>query len=257
MEQEFLQPNVFKTIENSETATIIVPLYCYTKDNTIKELDDMTFRMAMLKVRSYFHKIYIVFVAEKGNVNSSIMNILMGKKLGGNCLGTEVDTLSTMGMYIEEGITFALEKTNSNYFVVFNPWNMLADDSIDMLLERANKQDIDICSGYDVAKEKVSDIEFETYQFNPVREFQSLDTNLFGFKRSVAERMVVDINYQTKKYLDRDLWQLLKTKGITAISSQAVKYFPFNINWEPIEGNAEVEQDKQYFIKKWGYSIED
>ena len=269
---EEIPKDIFQTIPPSETVTIIVPLYGYFKENVIPELtseikyDELVngkkversiypLSISLSKIRSFFHKVYYIFVAEQGRVDLNTRNILLGKSMGGNSKGLDIEPYSTYSMYLDEGLKYALEKTDSKYLICINPWIMVTKSTIDQLLERINRIDIEVCSGYN-AKKDVSAEDFEDCKFTPIKEFNNLDINLFAFRRSLAERISIDIDYKTKEMFEKDLQQTFHSKNETVISSQIAPYFHFDVDWTPIEGEEEIAQDKARFLNKWKFNSE-
>ena len=249
------ESNAFSTVPKEDTCTIIVPLYGYYRDSVIKGLDAEVLRVSLLRLRSFYHKVYYVFVGERGRVDSSVYNVLIGKSMSGNTLGVEVEQNSTYSTYLDEGLKFALERTTSKYFICVNPWLLTGKNTVDTMIERVNKTDIAVCSSYDFRKAGVDAAVFDNYKYNPAREYRdsAFDINFFGFTRPVAEKTVIDVTYRTREYLEQDMFQTFHSKGHNIVISQNMPIYSFEFDWSLLESEEDSEIDKAYFQKKWGF----
>jgi len=245
--------DIFSTIPKDETATIIIPLYGFLKEQVVPDLTVEVLNVALFRLRSFFHKVSFVFVGEKGRVDDKVLNALVNRKIQRDTKGVEVEAHATYAMYLNEGIRYALENTTSKYFICANPWVMFGKDAIDVLLERINRVDVSVCSGFDLRKDNIPAADFDSHRYNPAQEFIGFDINLFGFTRPVAEQLTIDVNYQTKEYLRFDISQYIHSKAQNVISSQAIPIYSLDIDWSTLEGEDETNADKARFQEKWGF----
>ncbi|MHB8483464.1 MAG: hypothetical protein ACYDBV_12150 [Nitrospiria bacterium] len=255
--------SILDSIPKSETVAIVVPLYGMFRDGVIPELTEefeydgkksTVFQTSMSRLRSYKHKYYYVFVGEKGRVSDSVMHSIMGKNLAGNTRGVEVEQHATYAMYVDEGIRYALENLDSKFIVVAAPWLMLKEESIDSIMAVTNGIGSDVTSGFDLRRDNVSPADFENHVYNPPRRFWGINVNFFGANRSVLESIKIDTGYKTQTYFERDLWQIMQSKGLTSFMFQDIMVYSVDIDWSPLEGTPEREDDKARFLQKWGFA---
>jgi hypothetical protein len=250
---ETVSPDIFATIPKEDSVAFVLPLYGFTKDSLVKGLSAESLQVALFRLRSFFHKAYYIFVAEKDRIDERTLNILIGMQVAGNVKGIEVESKSTFGMYLEEGMRYALDNTSSKYIVCASPWIMIGKDSVDVLLERVNRIDVAVCSAFDVKKENVQPADFDSHKFVPVQEFINFDLNLFGFTKQIGDTITFDPRYKTKEMLQQDIFQVLHSRNQNVITSQGVPVYSFDVDWSLIEGKDELDSDREYFKNKWGF----
>lgn len=253
-------PDIFATIPKEETATIIVPLYEMTKDSLVPVITHEMLQVALLRLRSFFHKSYLVFVGESGRTTNEALAVVQGHLAAHNAVYTEIEQFSSFGMYLQAGLKAGLEQTESKYFIFATPWQMVGSSSVDVLLERINRIDIAMCSGFDtrlpvpsIGYEGVSPADFDSVKFNPPREFLGIDVNFFGMTKTIADTLQFDPTYSTRSMLQQDLFQVLKSRQSYAAITQQVPIYTFDIDWSPIEDEQAISADKEYFKSKWGF----
>lgn len=251
--QEGPKPDIFATIPAEETVAIIIPLYEMVKDGLIPAINYQMLEVSLLRLRSYFHKTFKIFVGEKTRTTDEALSIVQGHLAAKNALLVDTDEFATFGMYLQDGLDAAKQHTTSKYFIIATPWQMVGNDSLDVILERVNKIDVGVVSGFDVRGVGVEPGDFDAYKFNPPREFTSLDLNFWGITRAVAEGLQFDLKYQTRQMLERDMFQTLHSRGYNAITSQQAPIYTFNIDWTPLEGDKEKTEDLEHFKSKWGF----
>jgi len=251
--QDGPKPDIFATIPPEETVAIIIPMYEMTKDGLVPAVNYQMLEVALLRLRSYFHKTFKIFVGEKTRTTDEALGVVQGHLAAKNALLVDTDEFATLGMYIQDGLEAAKQHTTSKYFIVATPWQMVGNASVDVLLERSNKVDVGIVSGFDVRSAGVAPADFDTYKFNPPREFRALDINFWCITRAVADSLVIDPKYQTQEILQRDIFQLMHARGYNVIQSQQAPIYTFAIDWTPAEGEKELAEDKEYFKSKWGF----
>jgi hypothetical protein len=251
--QDGPKPDIFATIPPEETAAIIVPMYEMTKDNLIPAVNYQMLEVALLRLRSYFHKTFKIFVGEKARTTDEALGVVQGYLAAKNALLVDTDDYATLGMYLQDGLDAAMNSTTSKYFIFATPWQMVGNSSVDVLLERSNKVDVGIVSGFDVRSAGVAPADFDEYKFNPPREFRALDLNFWCITRTVADSLKFDPKYQTQKLLERDIFQLMHSRGYNVIQSQQAPMYTFAVDWSVTEGDVETAEDKEYFKSKWGF----
>ena len=255
--------NLDKTLDNfiahtgKSKVAVIVPLYGYWKDIQDNPLNAQTLQLSIDRITSSIHQIYIFFVAEPERTARDIKNLLVVKERAGNCSFISVETGASYGDYIRKGVEVAQE-TDSAYFIVLNPWNLIQRIGIDVMVDRINYADEAVLiSGFDLRPEiKTEEFDpevFESKHYNIPEEKQRVDSNFMGIARYGLELSPLDPNIKTAHYLECDMWQSLYSKNYNAVASQRLPMFVFDVNINELENPADLESDKQYFISKWGF----
>lgn len=252
--QEEASTDIFATIPKEETVCFIVPMYGYIQGYDV--LNSEILQIFLYRLRSFFHQAYYVFVAERETIDKESFSILSGRVMQGNVKVVETEKHSTLSMYFETGLDFAINKMNSNYFVFATPWTVLGKDSVDVAIERVNKTDIGICSGFDVRKDDVKPEDFEAKRYSPAMEYKNFDVNFFAFNRAVAETIKVDTSFLSRDIFGRDIERYIRTRGYIVITSQSVPFYSYDIDWSFIEEEKNRVEDIKRFRDKWGYLIE-
>jgi len=240
-------------IPTTETVTFVIPLYGFTNDVNIDLLDYNALRMTLLNLKSKNIGSYIIFVGENGNTNINVLNVIEGMKKGGNVRAVETEKYSSLAMYLNEGIRSALELTSSNFIICVSPFVMLQQDTVDRMIDILNKGEIGIYSGFDARIDGVSDTEFEGKEYIPIKYFDLVDINLFGFHRNSADNVLFDTEYRSRKYLAIDLWNSMRMKGYECVNSNAALFWSLDIDWSSLDTDSNVSLDKDRFIKKWRF----
>jgi hypothetical protein len=253
MPNEKVNIPISSSIPKSETCSVIVPLYGFRNDNVIPQLNAENLLITLQRINLFYHKFYLIFVVERKQLPDEIKNILIGKNSGGNVKVVVVDEGSPYLTYIENGVECALNETSSNFIACVNPSVILQPFALDNIIERVNKSDIDICSGYDVRKPGIVVSLFDDMVIDAPKEYQGFDTNFFIAKKPAMQLLAFDPNYFTRYFIDRDIWSIANSKGLISICSERYLYYSFDVNWKKMESRDEFEMDRQYFIKKWGF----
>ncbi len=253
---ETVAPDIFATIPKEETATIIVPMYGYQRPGGVPALNAQMLSIPLFRLRSFFHAVYLIFVYEEKSLEKDVNDFISARQMQGNSLRVEISRESSFGMFLEAGFAESLDKTASRYLIVAAPWQVLGKDSVDVLLERINRVDIGLCSGYDVRKAGVQPANFDKYKFVPIQEFRDFEINFFGVTKPVAQMMKFDPQYKTRKMLEKDLYQQLRI-NYNIISSQGVPIYPLVDEMPEIEAPSARLEDIERFKMKWKFVPQD
>ena len=239
---------------------VIIPLYGYWKGikEENRQLDLDALRTTLNRVHSMLHEVYIFFVAHPKSLTSDIANELVVRTQSGNTACVPVEKKASYGDYVRAGIDAALSQTEVKFITVLNPWVIVQHQGLDRLVERLNKDDAKVVSGYDVkrlisADESLMAKEFDGFNPNIPDEIVSLKFDFVGMSRETAQVIKFDSHYHSHTYLEMDTWQEMYRQGYTFVSSQKIPIYPFDLKWELIEDEGVEESDRQYFISKWGF----
>lgn len=255
-----------KTLDNfiahtgKSKVAVIIPLFGYWDNVEDNPLDLQTLQLTVDRINSSVHQIYIFFVGESKRLPKKIQNyILVHAKAGGNCQGVNLEEGASYADYVREGLAAAQRYTDSSYFVVLNPWNIIQRIGIDVMVDRINYGDgAKIISGFNLRPEIKADdfnpAEFEKLQFNLPVEKYKVDSNFMGMTRQFLEMTPIDPKIKTAYFLEVDMFQNMHAQGFTAIASQRIPMFVFEVNVELLEDPLDLEEDKKYFISKWGFN---
>lgn len=254
-----------KTLENFMSVTaksavaVIVPLYGFWSDIPDNPVNGQVLQMALSRLYSNVHHLYIIFVAHPqsipNNLNdpSSVANILLAKSKMGNTKNIPVKRNASYTEYIREGIDYAVTETNAQFIVVFNPWVMIQEGALDVLVDRCNRaDDAKVISGFDL-RTLIGPEEFDAYRNYTPSEEWDFSFNFVAMPRYIAEMIILDAEYQTHVFLERDIWQQIAQKSFVLVASQRIPIFPFDFPWKNYETRQTFEADKQHFISKWTF----
>lgn len=247
--------HTFMNTAAKSKVAVVVPMYGYWQDAS-GQLDDQTLKATMDRAFSNIHQLYFIFVAEEKRLSDKVGSALIGISKGGNFKGVAAKAGDSYGEYLRAGIECAIHETEASYVVVINPWQMLQYNGIDILIDRINKEDAKVVSGFDV-KGTIDGEAFHEYKFNKPLEYKGLELSFFGMKKYTAEVINFDPNYKTHYFIGRDAWQTLFTKGFESMISQRIPIFTFDMDWHEFESESDFEQDRIYFESKWHYGLED
>jgi|ERR1035437_616120 hypothetical protein len=240
----------FMSVTAQSKVAIIVPLFGYWKDMASQQLDKNTLKLVLDRIYSSAHQAYVIFVADK-RVPDEVANLLVIRAQGLNTQGVMVDVGASYGDYIRAGMKLALEK-DAQYIVNINPWILLQHNAIDILVDRVNRNDAKIVSGYDL-RGSIEPVDFVTTSFQIPKEERDLSLDCCAMKRYAAELIGIDSHYKTHLFLARDMWQSMYTQGFDVITSQRVPIYSLDVDWSEMESEADFEADKAYFIGKWKF----
>jgi hypothetical protein len=250
--EKTLESFISKT-EKSKIA-VVIPMFGYWKESY--QLDELTLKATLSRIYSHIHQIYLLFLVDEDSNRTPmrVASMMAGKYKGGNCAIIPVKKGSGYGEYLRIGIQKAIA-TNSQYIVVANPWIQISTNGIDILVDRINRNDAYIVSGFD-CKGKIDPGAFDKQIYNLPDEFRGIDINLFGMKKTTAEIISFDEGFKTHYFIGRDAWQTVFTKGFESIITQRVPIFSFDVDWTEFESAVQFKQDENYFISKWKYGDE-
>lgn len=251
MENKTVQ-KFMSSIPKESKVSVIIPLYGYWKGLPVEQLNEETLKASLYNLKSSSHKLYFIFVAETKRLSKGLMNVLAGVRQAGNFMGVDVGEGSSYNTYLWEGLTHAIENTDSQYFIVMNPWIMLQEDSIDQMLERVNRKDVALASGFDV-KPEVSPENFLEFKYNLPKEMRELSLDFLGMTRAIAESLQIDSGFKTHFFLAADFWRMMYAKGYEVVTSQFLPIYSFDIDWSLIEKGEDFESDKNHFLTKWKF----
>lgn len=247
-------------IPKEETAAIIVPLFGYFKDSPVQQFTVKSLQYSLSRVHTSNLKSYIIFVAESDRIPLEIQQFLVTNYSAGNIKGAHVDRDSSYIEYIEEGIDVALNETDAKFIVVVNPWISIREGEIDNMLERLNKGDVSIVSGFDLKTYKnngtvgIPAEEFDTFVFNPPQASPGFNWNFWAMMRQTAQMITLDIDYKTHYFFERDMIQQFGQKGFIFEQNQNFPIYSFDVDWKLVEPEAEFFEDGQRFLDKWHFS---
>ena len=250
-------PNLNNTLDNYIAATskskvaVIVPLFGYWNDVKTDQLNEETLKWSLDRIYSSVHNIYIIFVGELGRTAQPVADILIGKKQGGNVIGVAAKRGWTYADYLREGFKVAQKETDAAFIINVNPWLLCQHNGIDILVDRINRDDVNIVSGFDTRGTVQEG--FDMLKYNAPIEENDLNLDFMGMKRYAAEMIDIDINYKSHYFIARDMWQSSFAKGFNVITTQSLPIFSFDIDWSDLESREDFEADKAYFISKWKF----
>lgn len=250
----------FMQITAKSTVAVVVPLYGYWNDIPDNPVNGEVLNAVLRRLYSHLHQILFVFVAHPQSIDhnekdpESVGNILLSKAQAGNVLNVSVKRDASYAEYVEEGIHAALQETRASFIIVINPWVLIQEGSIDVIVDRANFGDnAKIISGFDM-RSVIEPENFDTYKTTmPIEQFD-VSLNFLGMARFAAEMLVLDPEFKTHKFLERDIWQQMSTKGFDVISSQRLPIFPFDFPWNEHESKGDFKSDEDHFARKWGFN---
>lgn len=257
--------NNFMSVTSKNTVAVIIPMYGYwsdIKDNPLIKEKVFSFVMDKLQPKkglSSIHYLSFIVVANPQTLPTdmedpeSVANVILSLDQGGNLETVPVNRDATYAEYIEAGMEFAINETKAQFMIVFNPWVLVQDNAIDVLVDRANRSDdAKVISGFDF-RSLVEIEQFSNAKINIPTEEWDLSFDFLAMPRFMAELVTIDTGYKTHAFLQRDLWQQVFTKGFGVITSQRVPIFPLDFPWKTYESKEDRDLDKSYFGKKWGF----
>lgn len=251
--------NFIRSTAQSKVA-VIVPLFGYWSDVHDGFLDEEVLRAAVNRITSSNHTHYAVIVAETERMSHPVYETLNGRYVGGNVRGVRVDVGSPYSTYVSEGIRIALEETDAQYLIVYNPWGVIQAHGIDTMVDRVNLNgNAPVICGYDMHAEIAPD-EFDRHKAVAPREFASykakhlLSFNFLGMRRFIAEMVKVDPTFKTQPFAERDFFQQIAMKGFDAVTSERVPTFFFDVPWEQYVPHEWYDEDLVAFRRKWGFT---
>lgn len=247
------------TVPPEAKVAVIIPLYGYWSELPVPQMTAQVLQVLLLRLKCYRNKMYFIFVGESNRLEKDVRDIIAGKKLGGDTRAIAVEAYASYNEYIVEGLNAILEDTDSQFVLVANPWIMLKDGVVDEMVERLNRKDVGIVSGFDTRSYKhaggigIPAEQLDTYQFNPPVEDNAFDWNFWGMTRQTAEMFKLDPEYQTHYFSSVDSWAYQFSAGMTVITSQFLPFYSFDIDWKLLESEEDFQKDYQRFLTKWKF----
>ncbi len=248
--------NDFQRTTGRSKVAVIVPLYGYwnTIPEASRQVDGDALKTVVDRIKSIRHDLYFFFVAEPAKIPDDVAKYLVSRQTYGNTKGVSVDNNASYGEYVREGLDAALEETKAQFLVVINPWTIVQPQAIDDLVERLNKvDDAKLVCGYDI-RTKVTPEDFDTWHTQTPFEERCVTFNLAGMERRTAEMVMLDSQFKSHLFVERDTWQTMFKNGYESISTQRVPIYTFDMDWTMLETPSDIEADKAYFANKWGFT---
>jgi len=249
----------FMSVTAKSSVAVIIPLYGFWDDIPDNQVNGEVLKIALSRLYSNVHHLYTIFIANPQTISNdlkdpnSVANILLSRDKMGNSQNLPIERNATYPQYIEKGMEFAVKETNAQFIVVFNPWVMIQENAIDVLVDRCNRSDeAKVVSGYDLRLE-IEPENFDTFRTNTPNEEWDLSFNFVAMPRYVAEMISIDPNYKTHVFLERDIWQQVAQRSWVVIASQRIPIFPFDFPWLDYEKKEQFEEDRKYFGEKWRF----
>lgn len=250
----------FMTVTAKSTVAVIVPLYGYWSDIQDNPLiKEQVLSVVMKRIYSNVHHLYIIFVANpesipnEANNPGGVANIILTMSQSGNVKTIPVARDANYSEYIEAGMESALHETNARFVVVFNPWVMIQENAIDVLVDRANRADMaKLISGFDL-RSVVEPEAFDDFKITVPKEEWDFTLDFTGMPRFAAEMIQIDTKYKTHAFLEKDISQYMFKNNFGVITSQRVPIYPFEFPWKTYETKEDYDHDRNYFSKKWGF----
>lgn len=253
----------FMSITAKSTVAVVIPLYGYWNDVKDNPVNGEVLQAVLKRVYSNVHHLLLIFVAHPQSIEhdpanpDSVGNILVSRAQAGNVLNVAVKRDASYAQYIDEGIDAALNDTNASFVIVINPWVMIQEGCIDVIIDRANFGDnAKVISGFNMRpllEERPE--EFESFKTITPQEQLDISLNFLGMPRFAAEMLLpIDTEYRTHKFVERDIWQRMMSSGFDVITSQRIPIFPFDFPWTAYELKEEFQLDTEHFEKKWGFN---
>ena len=244
------------------TVAVVVPLFGYWNDVPNNQLiDEHVLSLVLSRLYSNVHQLYIIFVANPETIQNdpsdptSVVNVLLSKSAAGNTKNLPVGRSAPYTEYVQKGVEYALTETKASFVVVMNPWVMIQEGAVDVLVDRANRAgEAKAISGYDL-RQVITPAEFDTFKDPQLKEEWDISLDFFCVPRFTAEMVKWDMPYQTHTFLQYDLGQTLKSLGFAAINYPQAGIYPFDFPWNTYETQEQINADQEVFTKRWGFSL--
>jgi hypothetical protein len=244
------------------TAAIVIPLYGFWSDVKDNPVNGEVLNAAMLNARARLHNYVYIFVANAETIPNnpkdpdSVGNILRSYERAGNALMIPVGRDATYTDYLREGINAALKETKAQFILTLNPWTLIQDSAVDIIIDRVNRMDdAKIVSGADMSK-KLGVENFRNYHVNAPTEHRDITFDFLVVPRFAAETISFDANYKTHWWMQLDVFQAMRRKGWEVIVSDIAPIFVFDFPWKEFEAKEDFEADRAYFANKWKFNLD-
>jgi hypothetical protein len=251
----------FMSVTAKSTVAIVIPLYGFWADIPDNPVNGQVLSLVLNRLysNSNMHQLYFIFVAHPQSLPNdpkdpkSVSNILMRHAKMGNTKNIPVGRDATYAEYVREGMEYAINETQAQFIVVFNPWTLIQHGGLDVLIDRCNRaDDAKIVSGFDL-RSVIEGEQFDSYKNNTPSEDWDLTFNFVAMPRYAAEGITLDPEYQTHAFLERDVWQQAAGMNYAVIASQRIPIFPFDFPWSDYETRESFEADRAHFAAKWRF----
>lgn len=242
----------YMSVTSKSKVAVIIPLYGYWKDASTEQLTKETLKLCIDRITSSIHQVYIIFVGEMKRISDDVGNVVAGHCTAGNARFVRVPEGSNYADFIRAGFDALKDGIDAQFVVNINPWLVFQYDGIDIIIDRINRDDAKIVSGFDL-RGLVEPNQFNTYHANIPKEERDLCINMFGLKTAMIDLLQLDPKYTTHYFIGRDMWQRMYTQGFEVITSQKIPIFTFKVDWDGLDTVGDFEVDKAYFISKWGF----
>lgn len=248
----------FVAITAKSQVAVVVPLYGYWADVVDNPVNGEVLSAVLRRAYSHLHQLVFIFVAEPKRIEhnpedpESVGNILISRATAGNVLNVSVHEGASYGEYVNEGFIAAKEETKAQFIIFLNPWVLLQDGGLDVLVDRVNYGDnAKVVSGFDIRS--LTDPEhFDRFRPSTPIEQYDISLNFLGMPRFVADMLDLS-GFKTHNFVERDIWQQMSAKGFTVIASQRIPIFPFDFPWSSFERDTDFLEDKQKFNDVWHF----
>ncbi len=257
-------PDIDKFIQHTakSSVAVVVPLYGYWNDIPNNPLiEEHVLNLVMNRIYSNVHQLYFIFVANPETIQndpkdpSSVANVLLSKAQGGNTKNIPVARTAPYTEYVAKGVEYALAETKAQFILIVNPWVMIQEGGVDVLVDRANRSDdAKAITGYNL-RSVILPEEFEGYQNNNLKEEWDISFDFMCMPRYAAEMVKWETTYQTHWFLEHDIAQTLRSLGFAAINYPQAGIFPFDFPWKQYENTDQYQADQDAFTRKWGFSL--
>jgi hypothetical protein len=232
---------------------VIIPLYGYWADLPVEQLNYQTLQKFLEGFRFADKYVKYIFVGEKERLPKDIMNLFITRFVDGATTFVNVPSFSVYAEYLQAGLKQALDDPSDEIMIFANPWIYLAPDTANQLADRINRSDYGMICGWDKKEDGLTPEAF--LQQSPLNSVDRIGVSrdLFGFERIVGGTISFDENYKTPYYVLADFWGQLHTKGQESLRVGNLAYYSFDVDFSLIEPEENFEEDKSYFVKKWGF----
>lgn len=248
--------NDFVAKTSKSKVAIIIPLFGYWSDIKDNPLGYDTLKATMDRIYTSAHQAYIFFVADQPRTTSEALQALTAKSFAGQVEGVLAPKGATYGEYVREGLRVASTETDARFFVVVNPWLVLQHNAIDVMIDRLNRRDIAVVSGYDVKKDADWEKFNNRFSYRTPFESRELNVDFFGLERWALDMFNVHDGFGVHDIFAKDMWQSFYKKGYEVISSQTIPMYVFDLDWTEYETEDDYINDRIKFYKKWGFDLE-
>lgn len=248
----------FVAMTAKSTVAVVIPMFGYWNDVPDNPINGEVLATVLRRVYSHIHQLVFIFVADPKHIEhdpsdpESVGNILLSRAQAGNVMNVSVSRDAPYGEYVHEGLMAALEDTKAQFVVFLNPWTLLQDGCLDVLVDRANYGDnAKVISGFDM-RAFTEPENFDKFKTITPSEQYDVSLNFLGMPRFAAEMLTLG-GFKTHNFVERDIWQQMSNKGFTVITSQRIPIFPFDFPWAQFERAADFAEDKQKFSTMWQF----